>query len=216
MSEVQFKRGDTNTLNNTPTTDGLIYFNTEELAIYMDNGDDRLKYKTIKSLTDRIENNNMNVPTCQACNTILIPYTQVKNTPINQTDGHYIPTHSVLQNIIGNDSLSHGTIMNSIDYLKNHKTLFNLVHTFDITQPISTYEFDIDDVNMKFLIMVWKNSARIWTQIHRINTRQCYIDGNGSFNSSNSVGYGYYNSYQNNNHITINFTNCTPYQIYTT
>ena len=215
MSEVQFKRGDTNTLNNTPITDGLIYFNTEELAIYMDNGDDRLKYQTVKSLTDRIENNNMNVPTCQICNATLIPYTQVKNTPINQTDGHYIPTYSFVQNIVGNDSLSHGTVMDSVDYLKSHQTLFNLVHTFDITQPISTYEFDIDDIDMKFLAMVWKDSGgQVWTQIHRINTRQCYKDSDDFLNSSNVNGY--YISYRNNNHITINFTDCTPYQIYTT
>ena len=44
MSTVLFKRGDMATMNSTPVTDGLVYFNEENNRIYMDNGNTRYQY----------------------------------------------------------------------------------------------------------------------------------------------------------------------------
>ena len=44
MATVTFKRGDTNTMGNTPITDGMLFFNEESYKIYMDNGTERLQY----------------------------------------------------------------------------------------------------------------------------------------------------------------------------
>jgi hypothetical protein len=44
MSTVQFKRGNTTEMDNTPITDGMLYFNTTDSKIYMDNGNTRLQY----------------------------------------------------------------------------------------------------------------------------------------------------------------------------
>ena len=44
MSTVLFKRGNTTEMDNTPITDGMLYFNTTDSKIYMDNGNTRLQY----------------------------------------------------------------------------------------------------------------------------------------------------------------------------
>lgn len=44
MSTVLFKRGDMATMNATPTTDGMVFFNEENNRIYMDNGNTRYQY----------------------------------------------------------------------------------------------------------------------------------------------------------------------------
>lgn len=44
MATVSFKRGDNAAMNNTPISDGLLYFNTEDNKIYMDNGSTRKQY----------------------------------------------------------------------------------------------------------------------------------------------------------------------------
>ena len=44
MSTVLFKRGTTTEMNNTPITDGMLYFCTSDYKIYMDNGSTRLQY----------------------------------------------------------------------------------------------------------------------------------------------------------------------------
>lgn len=76
--QVQFKRGDTSTLNNTPITDGMIYFNTENKHIYMDNGSDRLEYYDDMSnfinkpvIENLIDNNSPDVMRNQQMNAIL-------------------------------------------------------------------------------------------------------------------------------------------------
>lgn len=44
MATVTFKRGTTSEMNNTPITDGMLYYNIENYKIYMDNGTERLQY----------------------------------------------------------------------------------------------------------------------------------------------------------------------------
>ena len=44
MSTILFKRGTTTEMNNTPITDGMLYFCTSDYKIYMDNGSTRLQY----------------------------------------------------------------------------------------------------------------------------------------------------------------------------
>lgn len=44
MANVLFKRGDNDTLKNTPFLDGLVFFNEENHRIYMDNGNKRYQY----------------------------------------------------------------------------------------------------------------------------------------------------------------------------
>lgn len=44
MSTVIFKRGDMATMNATPKTDGMVFFNEENNRIYMDNGNTRYQY----------------------------------------------------------------------------------------------------------------------------------------------------------------------------
>jgi hypothetical protein len=44
MANVLFKRGNNDTLKNTPFLDGLVFFNEENHRIYMDNGNKRYQY----------------------------------------------------------------------------------------------------------------------------------------------------------------------------
>lgn len=44
MATVSFKRGTTAQMNNTPVTDGMLFYNTENHKIFMDNGSERLQY----------------------------------------------------------------------------------------------------------------------------------------------------------------------------
>ena len=44
MATVSFKRGTTTQMNNTPVTDGMLFYNTENHKIFMDNGSERLQY----------------------------------------------------------------------------------------------------------------------------------------------------------------------------
>lgn len=44
MATVSFKRGTTTQMNNTPITDGMLFYNTENHKIFMDNGSERLQY----------------------------------------------------------------------------------------------------------------------------------------------------------------------------
>lgn len=44
MSTILFKRGTTTEMNNTPITDGMLYFCTSDYKIYMDNGNTRYQY----------------------------------------------------------------------------------------------------------------------------------------------------------------------------
>ena len=44
MATVSFKRGTTSQMNNTPVTDGMLFYNTENHKIFMDNGSERLQY----------------------------------------------------------------------------------------------------------------------------------------------------------------------------
>lgn len=44
MATVSFKRGATSQMNNTPITDGMLFYNTENHKIFMDNGSERLQY----------------------------------------------------------------------------------------------------------------------------------------------------------------------------
>ena len=44
MATVSFKRGSTAQMNNTPVTDGMLFYNTENHKIFMDNGSERLQY----------------------------------------------------------------------------------------------------------------------------------------------------------------------------
>ena len=44
MSTVSFKRGTNTDMTNTPITDGMVFFNTSDYKVYMDNGNTRLQY----------------------------------------------------------------------------------------------------------------------------------------------------------------------------
>jgi hypothetical protein len=53
MATVLFKRGDNTEMDDTPIKDGLLFFNTEDNKIYMDNGNQR---KQFGGGTDLIDN----------------------------------------------------------------------------------------------------------------------------------------------------------------
>ena len=44
MATVLFKRGSSADMADTPVQDGLLFYNTENHKIYMDNGTERLQY----------------------------------------------------------------------------------------------------------------------------------------------------------------------------
>jgi hypothetical protein len=108
MSDVQvkFKRGNTSTLNSTAVTDGLIYFNTENKRIYLDNGDERLEYKNVMT-------NYMNKETLEA----LIDRDNIEEI---------CPSYNKVNNIIGNSYIGEDNIIDTIDALLEDKALFEL------------------------------------------------------------------------------------------
>ena len=110
--QVQFKRGDTSTLNNTPITDGMIYFNLENQRIYMDNGSDRLEYK-----------NDMS----NFINKAAIQNLVSKNSDL-------IKNPREMNRIIGN-FYGETPIINQLDSLYQNKSLFELVWEDKNPQP---------------------------------------------------------------------------------
>lgn len=55
MANVNFKRGDTATMNATAISDGLIFLNTENNKIYFDNGSTRLQFGGDTSLISSVD-----------------------------------------------------------------------------------------------------------------------------------------------------------------
>ena len=55
MANVNFKRGDTATMNATAISDGLIFLNTEDNKIYFDNGSTRLQFGGDTSLISSVD-----------------------------------------------------------------------------------------------------------------------------------------------------------------
>ena len=104
--QVKFKRGNTSTLNSTPTTDGLIYFNTENNRIYMDNNSDRLEYK----------NDTSNI----------LNKLGIQNLVKRDEIGDLCPTYNKIDNLIGNSYIG-DTIINCTNNLISNKALFQLV-----------------------------------------------------------------------------------------
>lgn len=104
--QVKFKRGNTSTLNSTPTTDGLIYFNTENNRIYMDNNSDRLEYK----------NDMSNI----------LNKSGIQNLVKRDEIGDLCPTYNKIDNLIGNSYIG-DTIIDCTNDLISNKALFQLV-----------------------------------------------------------------------------------------
>ena len=129
MSTVLFKRGDMATMNATPITDGMVFFNEENDRIYMDNGNTRYQYggdtELVSNPTLATVNNAFNA---NASLNIFSQKTTVvddKNTALNVTQ-NYIPLGCLaFKEAIGTDDYSGvgygsniGTISNGLVALR--------------------------------------------------------------------------------------------------
>ena len=84
MSTVLFKRGTTSDMNNTPITDGMLYFCTSDNRIYMDNGNTRLQYGgTVDIIQNISQTSNTNVFSGNAVKNLFLQKTTVVDTKAN-------------------------------------------------------------------------------------------------------------------------------------
>ncbi len=125
MSTVLFKRGDMATMNATPITDGMVFFNEENDRIYMDNGNTRYQYG---GDTELVSNpalaTTSNAFNANASLNLFIQKTTVvdsKNTALNVTQD-YIPLGcKAFKEAIGltnYESVGDGTISGGLVSLK--------------------------------------------------------------------------------------------------
>lgn len=94
MSTVLFKRGDMATMNATPTTDGMVFFNEENNRIYMDNGNTRYQYggdtELISNPSSATASNAFNANASLSLFAQKTTVVDDKNTALNVTQD-YIP-----------------------------------------------------------------------------------------------------------------------------
>lgn len=129
--QVQFKRGDTNTLNNTPITNGMIYFDTQEGHIYMDNDSTRLEYA-----------NNMSH---------FMDKTVIDNL-VDKNDTQNLVSYAQISNIIGNTNIGNVSILSAINSLYNTKALFTALWSDNAHQPFDTKTVVIDNIYPYYII----------------------------------------------------------------
>lgn len=130
---VQFKRGNTNTLNNTPITDGMIYFNIQNNHIYMDNGTTRLEYANDLS-------NFMNKNTIESL--------------VNKSfsNAQSLMKYSDVNRVIGNFDIGDTSIINAINVLYTAKSLFIPLWSDNTHLPFATKTIILDDVYPYYII----------------------------------------------------------------
>ena len=142
MSTVIMKRGSNADLENTPYMDGLIFFNTDDKCIYLDNGIERGIYGGRISLLSSVSNNdaasNYNTYSALAIKNGFCIKSNVADSQsnINNTDDVGRPVGCVgFKSIIGTTSLadvgSDGTVTNSVSKINNRLTVNNQKFVFD-------------------------------------------------------------------------------------
>lgn len=129
MATVLFQRGDTDKLNSLPRTDGLIYFNTDDKRIYVDNGTSRDIYGGFPPIIDNLSDaTDSNVLSASASANLFPQKTSiVDSNPLSITSSH-TPLGCVgFKSVIGTTNISgigNGTVTGAID---NINTRFNNV-----------------------------------------------------------------------------------------
>lgn len=143
MSDVQvkFKRGNTSTLNSTDITDGMIYFNTQNKHIYMDNGGTRLEYAN--NMSNYINKSHINSLVDKGSDTIVNP--------------------TQMQNLIGNAYIGGDTIINALDTLISGKALFKKVWEDTTHNPFDTKTVTIDGIYPFYFILMGEWYATEWS-----------------------------------------------------
>ena len=200
MSDVQvkFKRGNTSTLNSTEITDGMIYFNTQNKRIYMDNGASRLEYANSMS-------NYMN----KAHINSLVD----KNSDI-------IVKPQDMQNLIGNAYIGGDTIISALNTLSSGKALFKKVWEDTTHEPFDTKTITIDGIYPFYFILTgeWYATKWEWNGGYTLNDytiTETAWRNNADFTSIGdyypNLGYSY-NAFQskaqNFYHIVLNDNIC--------
>lgn len=139
--QVQFKRGDTATLNNTPITDGMIYFNTDNKHIYMDNGStSRLEYHN--DMSNFMDN------------------TVISNLVPKSND--VIKNPNVINRIIGDSYIGGISVLEAINNLNQNKALFETVWENPDPQPFTTKTITTQGIyNFYFILFGEKTSDAI-------------------------------------------------------
>ena len=174
--QVQFKRGNTSTLNSTTITDGMIYFNTQNKHIYMDNGGTRLEYAN--SMSNYINKAHINSLVDKGSDTIVNP--------------------TQMQNLIGNAYIGGDTIISALNTLSSGKALFKKVWEDTTHNPFDTKTVTIDGIYPFYFILTGEWYATDWTldpqTLNYIITETAWRS-NADFASNDSVGYNY-NSFQ--------------------
>lgn len=210
--QVQFKRGDTSTLNNTPITDGMIYFNTENKHIYMDNGSDRLEYyDDMSNFMDKTVFENL---------VFKNDYDSIKN-PIQ------------INRIIGNSYIGNSPIIDTVDDLYEGKILFNVIWESNNLQPFSVKTIETNGIYDFYIILLYNNDDKnfllvknnsivynelgMWDGCNISNTREIQISSDNITNKTTFTfnQYGTYTSDLNEGTIIIDINNnkCIPYKI---
>lgn len=194
MSDVQvkFKRGNTSTLNSTDITDGMIYFNTQNKHIYMDNGNTRLEYAN--NMSNYINKSHINSLVDKGSDTIVNP--------------------TQMQNLIGNAYIGGDTIINALDTLISGKALFKKVWEDTTHNPFDTKTVTIDGIYPFYFVLMGEWYATEWSldpqTLDYIITKTAWRS-NADFASNNSVGYNY-NLFQSQTekfyHIVLNNNIC--------
>lgn len=168
MSDVQvkFKRGNTSTLNSTPITDGLIYFNTENKHIYMDNGISRLEYSNDMS-------NFMDKTTIAN----LVP----KNSDL-------IKNPKEIDRIIGDAYIGDTTILDAVDDLYQNKALFKVVWEDTDPQPFETKTITIDGIYPFYFIFRGYMGTEPNVQFYKEDDYDIILNNNTVYTSDNGFG----------------------------
>lgn len=210
---VQFKRGNTSTLNSTPITDGMIYFNTENQHIYMDNGSDRLEYSNdMSNFMDKL---------------------QLGNLVFKRDYNNLIENPLQINHIIGNSYIGNLPIIDTINNLYENKVLFNIVWESHNVQPFDVKTIEINGIYDFYIILLYnnddtnyllaKNNSTIynqlgmWDECRVYNTRKIQISSDDVTNKTtftfNQYGTYGYNSDSEPTIIDINNKKCIPYKI---
>ena len=158
MSDVQvkFKRGNTATLNNTPITDGMIYFDTENKHIYMDNDETRIEYSNdMSNFMDK---------------------TIIENL-VDKHDYNYLVSPQKMNNVIGDFPIE-GDILSAISALKyiSEAFVFKTVWQDDAHQPYYDKWIDIDDSYQFFIISFGSYETGIFNNNIDLNSWKCNDD----------------------------------------
>lgn len=130
--QVQFKRGDTNTLNNTQPIDGMIYFNIENQHIYMYNGSNRLEYS-----------NNMSN---------FMDKTTIANLADKSFNSTNLMRYDTVDNVIGNTNIGNVDALHAIDELYQNKSLFTPVWSNNTHQPFTSMSINTNGIYPFYII----------------------------------------------------------------